>query len=206
LLQLYRRLDDRVYFGYTVATEYSVGAEGGDKWLSKGISEIRSILGYPGENLPSRRVHLLILTGFETERAAKLVDEFEPALVSLGFVTGADTDEIHQLSSRAFQQSFLEKYSSAEVFRFPCYDALATKDAILHQAHRFAEFNLVVAAMNTKISTVGAALAAAEDDRIQLCYAFANEYNYAGYSAPGTSCYVGDVTDLLAATATPRET
>ena len=38
--------------------------------------------------------------------------------------------------------------------------------------------------MNTKLSTLGAALAAVERPEIQLCYARAIEYNESGYSTP----------------------
>ena len=196
-LQLRIAPNDQVLFAYTMASDYSIGAAGSEKWLSKGISEIRSVLGFPGEVLPSRRDHLIILTGFETERAAKLVDDFEPDVVSLGFVTTNVSEREHHVSSRAFQQFFLEKYASAQTFSFECFDPAVTRDAILGRARSVPGCNVVVSAMNTKISTLGAALAATEDERIQLCYAFANEYNYEGYSLPGEYCYVGDVTSLL---------
>jgi hypothetical protein len=53
--------------------------------------------------------------------------------------------------------------------------------------------------MNTKISTVGCALAAWEDRAIQLCYAQATRYNYAHYSTPGDTCYVFDLPELVSA-------
>jgi hypothetical protein len=200
VLQIATRKHDRVFFTYAGAREYSVGSEGQEKWLSKGISEIRSVLGYPGVILPSKRVHLIILTGFETERAAKLVDAFEPGVVSLGFVTTAEDDAKNYESSRTFQQAFLEKYVSADVFRFPCFDIVETKKAVRLQREKHPEYNTVIAAMNTKVSTVAVALAALEQPAIQLCYALANEYNYSGYSLPADYCYWGEVTVALAAT------
>ena len=53
--------------------------------------------------------------------------------------------------------------------------------------------NALIAPMNTKISTVGAALLAMEDDTIQLCYATAHQYNEKGYSTPGQECYYFNV-------------
>src|ERR1035437_1337580 len=38
-------------------------------WLSRGISDIRSVLGFPGNIIPSRKNHLIVLPGYETERA-----------------------------------------------------------------------------------------------------------------------------------------
>jgi hypothetical protein len=39
--------------------------------------------------------------------------------------------------------------------------------------------------LNTKLSTVGVALAAIENPEIQICYAEPEEYNTDGYSKPG---------------------
>ena len=39
--------------------------------------------------------------------------------------------------------------------------------------------------MNTKISTLGAAMVALEDESIQVCYAQADVYNANNYSTPG---------------------
>jgi hypothetical protein len=201
LLQLIRRSvrsGDRVWLVYTKAKEYSVGQEIGEKWLSKGIGGIRSVLGYPGEMLPSRTVHLIILTGFETERAAMLVSKYEPAKVSLGFVDSAVVDnERGNKGGDIFRKSFLSQYESADVFSFSCFDPIKTKEVILRQAAKYQGYNVVVAAMNTKISTLGAGLAAIENEAIQLCYAFANQYNYAAYSEPSETCILWDASEIL---------
>jgi hypothetical protein len=44
--------------------------------------------------------------------------------------------------------------------------------------------------MNTKISTVGAALAAIKQESIQLCYAQANIYNVERYSAVSDEVFI----------------
>jgi hypothetical protein len=51
--------------------------------------------------------------------------------------------------------------------------------------------------MNTKISTIGSALAALEEEAIQLCYAQPLQYNYKSYSTPGNTCYLLDFNGLL---------
>ncbi len=68
LAELLRR-EDKLEFVYSHAKEYSVGDPPDRKWLSKGIREVRSVLGFAGELLPSRRTHLIVLAGFEVERA-----------------------------------------------------------------------------------------------------------------------------------------
>jgi hypothetical protein len=34
-----------------------------EKWLSKGIGEIRSVLGYPGDIIPSQKTYLIVIVG-----------------------------------------------------------------------------------------------------------------------------------------------
>ena len=46
------KTSDSVQFLYAPAKEYSIGTQYEDKWLSRGIREVRSVLGYPGDFLP----------------------------------------------------------------------------------------------------------------------------------------------------------
>ncbi len=84
LLQNTAEKRDRLLLAYSPAAEYSVGLPPSEKWLSRGIRGIRSVLGYPGELKPSLKSHLIILPGFEFHRAARLLDAFQPNFVSIG--------------------------------------------------------------------------------------------------------------------------
>ena len=53
--------------------------------------------------------------------------------------------------------------------------------------------NTVIAPMNNKISTVGAALAALKNPNIQISYAQADIYNVVGYSMPNDDYYLGEL-------------
>ena len=72
-----------------------------------------------------------------------------------------------------------------EEFTFSGYDARATKVAIQSIVERNRSFNTIIAPMNTKISTIGAAMVALEDDTVHVCYSQADVYNVANYSKPG---------------------
>src|SRR5579859_6528425 len=87
---LFRNAD--VWYLYATAGDYSVGDPAPRKWLSKGVDEVRSVLGYPGEMEPSRRLHLIVLAGFEHERIAELIRRFEPSKISLGCVDEEQQD------------------------------------------------------------------------------------------------------------------
>jgi hypothetical protein len=69
---------------YTTAKDYSVGDPDERKWLTKGIGEVRSVLGYPGRAFPSNKLHLIIMAGFEADRAERLLQEYEPSKISVG--------------------------------------------------------------------------------------------------------------------------
>ena len=175
---------------YTTADDYSVGDSDDRKWLSKGIGEIGSVLGYPGHALPSRKLHLIIMTGFEAERAERLIQEYEPSQISLGL--GDKDDSIrpeHYRANELFHARLVEKYTNVLQFAFSLSDSVKARDALRLQATKVSGHNTLIAPMNTKISTVGAALFGMEDNTIQLCYATAHQYNEKGYSSPGQECY-----------------
>jgi hypothetical protein len=198
LLQRRLKATDRLRFAYTAAKEYSLGAVPADKWLSKGIKQIRSVLGYPGDPLPTRQFHLVVLAGFENDRAAQLIDAYEPAIVSLGF--GKKDQSItneHFEVNIAFHEKLCNIYNGLETFTFSLIDPVQTKVDIANQIATKQGYNVVVAPLNNKISTIGSALAAFEHANIQLCYAQANFYNYEKYSSPGDEAYLFEIPDFL---------
>ena len=194
LLILLRLLQARVkrspvMLAYATADEYSVGLPDDQKWLSKGITDIRSVLGYPGARRPSRKSHLIVLVGFESDRAERLLDEYQPHVISLGFgQEGTATASNHQQVNRFAFDQLASKVAKYNEFEFSCVDVVAVENAIATQASKFPECNVVIAPMNTKLSTVGVAGAAFRNDDIQLCYASASQYNIEGYSRPGDTC------------------
>jgi hypothetical protein len=191
LLQLKLKPTDSVTFLYTAALEYSVGDEEENKWLSKGIGEIRSVLGYPGKVLPTQKLHLVILTGFESERAERFIEEYEPNMLSLGLADpDSSTSPAHYPVNRAKHSRIAARHKDAVTFVFSCSDPVETMTAIQDRIRQVPDHNVLIAPMNTKISTVGAALVAFDNDSVQLCYATANQYNESNYSKPDSNCYL----------------
>lgn len=171
-----------VEFLYNPAEEYSVGDEPRDKWLSKGIREVRSVMGYPGEFVPSRPTHLVVLVGFEDYRALRLVQEIEPSLVSVGYGDSQELDtRPHQITNEMKLEKLRSVVGNVDDFVFSCYDADSTEMTIREVAGK-GEYNTILAPMNTKISSLGAGRAAIRDESIQICYAQADIYNYGFYS------------------------
>lgn len=185
--------DHRLLLAYSPAREYSVGLEAKDKWLSQGIRDIRSVLGYPGLLRPARKLHLVVLVGFEVERARMLIDTCEPDVISLGAGRDAtDSRQAHLLKNIETLQRLSVHYPKLNVFEFSCVDLNFTMTAIEQQTLKNPEHNTVVAPMNTKLSTVAAALYASRNKDIQLCYAPAAAYN-PRYSSPGEQCLIIEI-------------
>lgn len=188
-----------LWYVYSLAAEYAVGLASAEKWLSRGITEVRSVLGYPGEFDASKRLHLVVLVGFEYDRVAELIRRCEPTVVSLGQAASVAQDDANHFEVHARNYARLRSvFGDVKQFEFPCYDPGGTRNAVLQQVRAHSGFNCIVSPMNTKLSTLGVARAAIVESSIQLVYAQPILYNIHGYSRPGDICYVinEDVEDL----------
>ena len=198
LLATLRRSSDRLEFLYVHAGEYSVGDAPEQKWLSKGVREVRSILGYPGKILPSRRSHLIVLVGFENERALGLIRQYEPFKVSLGFGDSSESgSQSHHETNVTKVLALMSSLGNVETFKFKAYDVAATRLVVESHVLKFRGFNTIIAPMHTKISALSVAGLALERVEIQLCYAQVNKYNVGRYSVPGNSFYSFDIEELF---------
>lgn len=182
----------KVSFVYCGAGAYLTGINEEDRWLTRGVKDIRSVLSYPGIMKPSRKAHLIILTGFDLDKAKELILHYEPASISLGIGLEPYAEEFLEINRTYEQQveAFIRGLSSKSLvvskFEFYSSDANKTKECILEEARKFSQSNITVAPMNTKVSTFGASLAASENEEIKLCYVEPLEYNRENYSKAGS--------------------
>ena len=187
-----------IEFVYAVAREYSIGQTGKDKWLSRGNKEVRSVIGYSGILLPSKETNLVVLVGFEDLRVLTLVHEFEPAKVMLGIPDKSESDTVrHQSINEDRLSEIKNMIGDVDEFIFRGYDACSTRNSIRSIVETHRRFNTIVAPMNTKISTLGAAMVALQDESVQICYSQANTYNVSNYSTPGEYFYHFSFNDIV---------
>lgn len=182
-----KHLDLRITLLYSSALEYSTDQDDiRKKWLSSGIAGIRTILGYSGDVNPLNKTHLIMFVGYEASRSSKIIELVEPSIISLGYgEEGTSTNSNHEAASAYFHAVVKEmamKHARVHPFPFSCSDPFKVKKQIIDQSNIDGESNVVVAPMNTKISTIGVGLAAIESPKIQLCYAPAIQYNFNYYS------------------------
>lgn len=197
LLKLILPSITNVKFIYLEASAYSWNIENvSEKWLSKGIGEIRSIIGYPGIFNPSRQTHLIVLVGFEADRTIKLIEKYDSNIVSLGLgVKKTANPNNHSIMemARKKHQDLVALFPHVEVFDFCLESPDDTREAIEKQIFLYPNTNVVVATMNNKVSTIGAGMLAIANFEIQLCYVKATQYNTPYYSKAGVDCCIFDL-------------
>lgn len=178
---------------YNGASEYS-------SWLSKGCKEIRNVIGYPGLFNPSYKNHMIILTGFEQERATRLVELFEPDILSIG--CGSDpTDENHINIMKDMKDKFnkwLDNLGNihSNSFDFSCSNIKDTMNILSDIISREENQNYILVPLNTKLSTISVALTALKNKKIQVIYPVPETYNLS-YSKPGDSFTMIDLTKIM---------
>lgn len=181
-----------IYFIYNIANDYSSETSNiKDKWLSKGIGDIRSVVTYPGLINPTLPYHLIILVGFESERTSLLIENFDTTMVSLGLgYTEFKRDHVGKMMeiTIANHREIENRFPNVFTFNFSLDNPSKTSSDILKHISNFPGTNSIIAPMSNKISTVGAALANFTNPAIQICYASSNQYNVNYYSVPSDDC------------------
>lgn len=189
----------QVTCAYINAADYSCDTEKQEqKWLSRGIGDIRSILGYSGIIKPSQKTLLMVIVGYEYERAVNIIDSIEPDFLALGYgiASNATTEKNHGANMHYAQlvKQMATYYDDVEDFTLPCNNPYEAATAIKEQIQKIGQGkNVIIVPMNNKLTTIGAAMVNFEQPDIQLCYAPAIVYNYSAYSTPGETCYLFDL-------------
>lgn len=192
LLEYKREKYAELLVGYVGAKDYSTDEPDPEKkWLSSGIREIRSVIGYPGVISPARSNHLIVVFGFEVERTMALIEHVQFDKVSLGFGPEHESiDSAHHHINVVRHRHLMDVYPHATGFELSLTDMNRAKASIDRQVASFPGANTVIAPMNNKVSTLGAALAAIENSSIQLIYVRPVQYNTKGYSVPREDHYL----------------
>jgi hypothetical protein len=155
-------------------------------WLSQGVREVRSVVGYPGKVRIAGSTDLILIAGFETERAQEIIDTIQPNQIILGELKcSPDALDAHDDTLSALTSRLAGLYSGTNICRFDFWknDPFATCESILKVAESSVS-NVVVASLNSKPAMLGACLAALRNDAIQLVYAQPQCYNITQYSEP----------------------
>lgn len=174
---------------YNNAREYCEGEKVDNKWLSKGIKEVRTVLGYPGNTLPSKKTHLIVIVGYEYERALDIINFIEPNSLSLGYVSAEETSTEKDKDANKRYTALVEQmaisYSTIDTFTISCKNVEKTKEVLIEEISKHQNENIVIVPLNNKVSTIGVALTVFCKPDVQICYGQPVIYNKKNYSVPG---------------------
>jgi hypothetical protein len=183
-----------LFLVYNVAGAYSGDDTPEDKWVSRGIHEVRSVIGYPGAWSPGEYTTMVALPGFDPERMHRMVEEIEPDQLVVGIA--CPIGERHAWSAeknRGIAEQLLQT-RKGKTFDYPALDPIGAIDAVI-DALRGTTSNVLLAPLNSKITTAALGILARLRPEWQICYAPAFIYNlkYATPSDCFLTCSLGEI-------------
>lgn len=182
-----------VQLSYTPSSAYyKEDSKPEELWLSKGVRDIRTIIGYSGDFSSIKELLLIVLVGFEYERSETLIEAFEPTQLYIG--QSLDSTSINsslaKINNEHFQKIKLSN-PQCKAFNFSCIDIETTRKELINIIEENREkYNIVISPMSNKLSTIATALVVLEYPDVQICYASTNQYNIEMYSSPCDYVYI----------------
>jgi len=203
IIQLFRQddfSDKELTMCYTPSDKYSSvpKSELTDLWLSKGVSDIRSILGYSGDFSPIKRIMLIVLIGFEAERSQILIENFEPSLLYIGKAPKSNSANNDIAEINEFNYNKIVKLNlNALEFEFSCVEIAPTIETLSQIIEENKDlYNIVISPMSNKLSTLAVASTVFKYPEVQICYAATNLYNVDAYSTPSNFIHLIKLEEL----------
>lgn len=180
---------------YTNTLDYSAQETVENKWLSRGLRDVRTVLGFPGDNLPSQKTHLVLIVGYEYERAYNIINVIEPNSLSLGYVEAEETSTEKNKDANSHYLRLIEEmaisYDDIERFTISCRNVEKTVKELNKIIELHKGENIVIVPLNNKVSTIAVAVTVFNNPEVQICYGQPVLYNEESYSVPGNDffCY-----------------
>ena len=151
------------------------------EWLSRGYSEINNIIGFSGIFEVEKPTALVVLSGFEADRPLNFIDVYEPDKIFLGISNPAILDEFGQRN--LLIQKGLFDLSNVSAFNFSARNIGECLNNLEENiAREINNYNIVIAPLCTKLTTVATFLFAKRHPEVQLAYCYPQEYNVKDYS------------------------
>ena len=182
---VYRECFPRVFVTYVAAPVNGYATQNpklpeGDKWLSRGVTTVRTIVGYPGGFRGERPTHLIVLVGHEFERLVAIAEYVEPSRLTIGAEEEATSTVLGAgVLSQEVAQRLRDRIQVPDIGDIS-FSASSIKDVIASLERldfNVSEENVALVAMNTKLASVGAALFSLANRSVRMVYAVPSEYN-----------------------------
>lgn len=203
-ISLMRNKFERVVVKYIAAPENGYATQNpkldeSKRWLSQGVRDIRSIIGFPGMFSGEKASHLIALAGHEEDRLMEIIEYVEPRKLSIGSgEVGSSTTAGAAEYTRHVVKALRSRVPvpGIETIDFRSDSVRDVYDSLLRVRLDFGSENVSLTAMNTKLSFVGAALFALHERRVRVVYAVPEKYN--PYYCKGVGkAFRFDITELI---------
>jgi hypothetical protein len=159
-----------VRYVYYPPTSYS------DEWITRDTDSPRLVYQHSGLSAFGKQTCLMLLTGFDTDRANQMIQFFEPTLVSIGLQTGSQFDnETKNIAStrRALARSPVTEYFEVDAYSADRgYSAIAQATEVLGR-----EYNVVAASLGPKPSAIAMYQVHLRNPEMALAYAPSRQFN-----------------------------
>lgn len=175
---------------YTPAMEYAVGLPLSRKWLSRGVREIRTVVGFSGIWQPSSKTHIVVLAGLDLNRVYRVIEQLDPSALSIGFGHPIYNSSEGAVAAEEALSPWTFKVPLVQSFEYSALDPVNARNALDSVTTQFNEMNTVLLPLGSKLSTIAAAALALEKPALQIRYPQPRFYRYDGYSQPSDDCVV----------------
>lgn len=170
-----------------------------ERWLTKGILEIRSIVGYPGDFSSERKRRVIALAGHESKRLLEILEFIEPEQLSIGNETkGSSTVVGAETISKNVADELRDRIPIPNIneVTFHANSINDTFESVSTLLKSYDDENVFLVPMNTKLSFIGAALAALQNRNVRMVYAVPEVYN-PNYSKGAGKLTSHDITRII---------
>jgi len=158
------------------------------EWLTRDTDQPRLVYQHSGVSDFGRPTCLLLMSGFDTDRAAQLIQFFEPSAVLIGLQVGTQHD--NQRKNVEPTRKLLERKSDIKFFDVDAFSpdhGLAEIDRAI--TAYVGKFNIVAASLGPKPSAVALYFLQRKHSDIALAYAPSRQFNMSYSGGIGQALY-----------------
>lgn len=158
-------------------------------WLSEGYTQTIVPPFFEGPSSLDKKIALLLLTGFEYDRAIMLIDDIQPATVIIGKPRPGTSDKFADSSERIVDQLVKTRKIESKIYEVPANDPFSCQAAIESIIREHPSYDFLVAIMGSKLEVLGTYLAYEKSESFRVLYALPLIYNVGDYSKGYNNIY-----------------
>lgn len=137
---------------------------------------------FEGPSTFERKIGLLILTGYEKDRAINLIDDLEPSAYYLARSVPGTAEEFEARSTEIADEIRVRREIEAHNITIPGNDPYKCKEELVEFFAHNSKYDFYVAPIGPKPAVLGLYLAYEQNQNFRIIYPFPINYNVENYS------------------------